>query len=83
MLIASLFYLGCHEEVQTMLSNYANDAEQLATWCTVIQRELQTKRNECRSLREVNEKTKREFSSKQRALLEKTDELAASREQIR
>ncbi len=59
------------------------DTKQLATWCVVIQKELTAKRYECRQLREDKERLKKESSVKTRSLLDRTNELGASKEQVR
>lgn len=66
-----------------MITDHSNDSRSLATWCAVIQRELQTKREECRALRDAAEKSRREHEVRRRALEERTDQLASATDHVR
>lgn len=74
---------GCDDQIQQMISDHANDNGSLATWCVVIQQELQAKRDECRTLREAADKTRRESDARKRALEERTEQLASATDHVR
>ena len=66
-----------------MINHQGSDVKQLATWCVVIQKELSTKRQECRTLRDSLDKLKREHLLKCRLLTDSTRELSSTRDQLK
>ena len=66
-----------------MINRQGSDVKQLATWCVVIQKELSTKRQECRTLRDSLDKLKREHLQKCRLLTDSTRELSSTRDQLK
>lgn len=74
---------GSEHDVQEMINHQGSDIKQLATWCVVIQRELSTKRQECRTLRDSFDKLKREHLVKCRLHADNTRELASMKEQLK
>ena len=56
--------------------------KQLSTWCSILQKELQSKRQECKSLRETAEKLKKDFNISKRLVTEKTKAVVAAEKQV-
>ena len=70
---------GCESEVQDMIQ-YSSDPTQIATWCSILQKELQTKRQELKAHRESAERQSRKLASAKRLLSEQKKELESLRE---
>ena len=74
---------GSENDVQSMIALQGNDVRQLATWCVVLQKELTTKRHECRTLRDNLDKLKKEHFVKCRTLADGARELSSAKEQLK
>lgn len=73
-------FSDCELDVEELISRYHGDAKALATWCAVLQKELSTKKKQCRTLRESNEKSSKEHTQRKNLLRDKINELKALRE---
>ncbi len=74
--------VGCEGDVQDLIGTQG-DAKQLATWCAVLKKELTTKRQETRTLKEQTDKLKKELVYTKRTHKQIADELTACRDHLK